>query len=978
MPSDIAAGRAFVELFLKTEKLATGLVAARRSLFDFARSFASAMNPGNLFSRIASAMNPGNLFSRIGDGITSLGKRLAVLGTAPLTALVPTIKAASDAAETLSKYRAVFGDQAGATGAWIDALSDRVGRSVTTIRDSISAYQAFFVGLGFGSDEAARMSREMQALTIDLGSFFNKSDEEAAQRFLSALSGSSEVLDQFGINIKQTALEAELGAMGIRKAWVDVSESEKVLARVSIIRRSMSSQGAIGDAARTADSLANQWKRLKGNLLDLSAAVGGALAPALAPIAGQLSGLLGRFKQWAQANPVIISNLASLAVKTTAAGAGLYALGKATEAGGAMLGLAWTISKVSAMVFVIGPLLFKAASALHLFSFAWAGLRMALAMVGPFLLKVGLMTGGLILSISALAAVFANAKLQGIGMGESVLDLAQKLTGLDNAYSRLNATMSRQRELSDRFQRLADAAGVAPKPLPAAPMAEQTPYEREREELLKKRRELEMKLATRKPPGFFESMIPYSGASAKTEVESLKKDLALIDAQLASVAARRVTKVGTGLANAIYGGLVAPAQSVGQQIGRGLWAGINAAAAKEREARRLFGGDLRRAQAGGMTDPYEREIAMARIDHDRRVAEARTQKARTFDEWAATSGVNLAGATPEQREAARARYEKEEPGLPTGLLDAALEQEIANIRARQAAEKKIADLELQKIVAEGTLTGEALHKARTAIEKELATAEAQARGTSPEDALRRREAEQAVKGKSVDEQNAAELRRANIEATMTGKARERALLEEERAQAIKRAQESGGDVGLVNRLFDARAKKIDQSDKPGTVGGFGASLALLGPNSPIRSLADASKAAGKAMGGLAQVAAAAGMALAAFGGPAGAAAALGTIGESPAGLTPGGRSGATQASLRAAQTAARQFRQRYRGVPRDHAITLDAMREAAGQAEANKAASQQNTGGKTSALSPNSAMEWMTRIERHLTTIADRIGLQFS
>jgi hypothetical protein len=469
-----------------------------------------------------------------------------------------------------------------------------------------------------------------------------------------------------------------------------------------------------------------------------------------------------------------------------------------------------------------------------------------------------------------------------------------------------------------------------------------------------------------------------SDAAEEATLTRLKQDITLIDAQLASIAARRVTKVGSGLANAIYGGLVAPAQSVGQQIGRALWSGINAAAAKEREARRLFGGDLRRAQATGITDPYEREIAQARIEHDRRVAEARTQKARTFDEWASAGGIDLKGATPEQREAARARYEREEPGLPTGLLDAALAQEIANIRERQAAEKRIADLELQKIVAEATLTGEALHKARTAIEKQLAAAEAKARGTSPEDALRRREAEQAVKAKSIDEQNAAELRRATIEATTTGKARERALLEEERAQALKRARESGGDIGVVNRLFDARAKKLEQSDKPGTVGGFGgASLGLLGPNGPMRSLADASKSAGKAMAGLAMVAAGAGKALLAFGGPAAAFQALNATGNPEAAkrfdaLPKPVRSQATQAALRAAQAASR--RQRRKGKTSVREWLFGGLPESGGaKDQAAPAAGQQAAAGPR----PNEIEGWMVRVERNLVGISDKVGLQF-
>src|SRR5690606_31944363 len=118
-----------------------------------------------------------------------------------------------------------------------------VGRSVVDIQDSMSAYQAMFVGLNFDPSQARQMSEALQALALDFGSFFNLSDKEASDRFLSALSGSSEVFDRFGINIKAAAMDQKLLEMGLDKTTATATEQEKVMARVAIITQSLTKQG---------------------------------------------------------------------------------------------------------------------------------------------------------------------------------------------------------------------------------------------------------------------------------------------------------------------------------------------------------------------------------------------------------------------------------------------------------------------------------------------------------------------------------------------------------------------------------------------------------------------------------------------------------------------------------------------------------------------------------------------------------------
>ncbi len=315
----IRAGRAFVELGV-SDKLSAGLRRAQRRLEAF------------------------------GAGVQRLGLRLASIATAAFAPLgIAAVKAASDAEESLSRFAQVFGREAEAAGKFADELAKRVGRSGLAARDALGTFQSFFKGLGFAGPEARELSQTLTELAIDFASFNNLSDEEGIERSISALSGSSEVLDRFGINIKQAALEQELLRMGINKSWTEVTEQEKALARLNVIMRSMGDQGAVGDATRTAGSFANRMKRLRGELRDAAVAIGRALLPVLTPMVKVVTAAVQAVRSWAEQNPRLVATIFGVGAAVVAAGAALIGIGLAISlAGVAMGGLATAVGIVGA------------------------------------------------------------------------------------------------------------------------------------------------------------------------------------------------------------------------------------------------------------------------------------------------------------------------------------------------------------------------------------------------------------------------------------------------------------------------------------------------------------------------------------------------------------------------------------------------------------------------------------------------------
>lgn len=310
MPSAgvLEAGRAVIKLVLEDSQIAKGLKALEHKA------------------------------AKVGQSLVKIGSLGAAAAAGIGAPFIAAIKHASDAQESLSRFKQLFGEQTAAASAFADNLAKAVGRSSLDIKNGLGTFQSFFVGLGFGGEQSRQLSQQLQALSIDFASFNNLSDGEALERFIAALSGSSEVLDKFGINIKQVALQEQLLEMGVKKAWTEVTEQEKAMARLAIIAEAMGDQGAIGNAARTSGSFANQMKALNAQIKDLAVQIGDALLPIVTPLVGQATKIVAQFAEWAKHNADLLISVAKFAAVLGTVSAAAVAVGAVLSSLATILG----------------------------------------------------------------------------------------------------------------------------------------------------------------------------------------------------------------------------------------------------------------------------------------------------------------------------------------------------------------------------------------------------------------------------------------------------------------------------------------------------------------------------------------------------------------------------------------------------------------------------------------------------------------
>jgi len=290
-PGAIKAGDAFVRLSTRDE-LQRGLTRASRRL----KAFGAGMQ-------------------RIGVGMLKITAALA----APAALAV---KAASDMEEAMSKFNVVFGASAKAVKAWGDEYAGQVGRSKRQIVEFLASTQDLFVPLGFASDAAEKMSKEVTQLAVDLASFNNKADADTLRDLQAALTGSSEVMKKYGVIVNETAVKQELLNKGLDPSKATIQQ--KVMARLNIIMAGTAA--AQGDAERTAGSFANQMKRLRANLDDAAVSLGTALLPMLTEFVKNLTDITKRAAKWIEQNKAMVIWGARWVAKIAAIGAAFLAV----------------------------------------------------------------------------------------------------------------------------------------------------------------------------------------------------------------------------------------------------------------------------------------------------------------------------------------------------------------------------------------------------------------------------------------------------------------------------------------------------------------------------------------------------------------------------------------------------------------------------------------------------------------------------
>lgn len=182
------------------------------------------------------------------------------------------IELASDIEEVQNVVDVSFGDMAYRMEAFADSAIEMYGISKLAAKQTGSTFMAMASGMGLASEAAADMSLQLTALSADMASFYNKTQEETAGALKSVFTGETEALKQYGIVMTETNLQAFAYSQGIQKNISAMTQAEKVQLRYNFVMQQTAL--AQGDFARTSGSWANQVKLVKMQFEEFASSLG--------------------------------------------------------------------------------------------------------------------------------------------------------------------------------------------------------------------------------------------------------------------------------------------------------------------------------------------------------------------------------------------------------------------------------------------------------------------------------------------------------------------------------------------------------------------------------------------------------------------------------------------------------------------------------------------------------------------------------
>lgn len=236
---------------------------------------------GNFSKQIIGA----NVFSRAVGFMKSWGQSI--------------IQASSSLTELNSKAEVVFGDAFPRMQGQVGAIAAEVGRSSSAVLQFATDIGAVIKAFDITGPLMENMSAQLAKLAVDMASFHNVSDGEAFMALRSGLTGETEPLKRFGIVLTDVNLKLFAQEKGITKSFSAMNQAQKTVLRYEYIMAKTAD--AQGDAARTADSFANQTRRLQGEIQNLNEEAGRFATPVLAEGIGMVAQSFQQVRLFVQA-----------------------------------------------------------------------------------------------------------------------------------------------------------------------------------------------------------------------------------------------------------------------------------------------------------------------------------------------------------------------------------------------------------------------------------------------------------------------------------------------------------------------------------------------------------------------------------------------------------------------------------------------------------------------------------------------------
>lgn len=207
-----------------------------------------------------------------------------------------SLDAASDVRAAESQFDQTFGDMKKQAKQSLQAISDDTEIATTRMQGDFTKLYAFIKTAGADSATALNISSRAMTAAADNAAYFDRSIEDVTESLQSFLKGNYENDTALGISATETTRNTKANEL-YAKSFKDLSESQKIDVLLSMVEAGNQASGALGQAAREADSWTNVTGELNEAWRQLQATFGEPVLDAMVPL---IQGITGALKEMAE------------------------------------------------------------------------------------------------------------------------------------------------------------------------------------------------------------------------------------------------------------------------------------------------------------------------------------------------------------------------------------------------------------------------------------------------------------------------------------------------------------------------------------------------------------------------------------------------------------------------------------------------------------------------------------------------------
>ena len=209
------------------------------------------------------------------------------------------IESAADVNAANSQFEQTFGSMQSQAESAIATVSKNSGILKTRLQGVGTSIYAFAKTTGMDSADALNMMQEALQVTADSAAYYDRSLEDTAESLKSFLKGNFENDAALGLSCTETTRNAAANKL-YGKSFTELSESQKQLTLLEMVKDANKLSGAMGQASRESDGWENVTGNLKESWNQLLAVVGKPILQVATNIVQKLSSAIAKLTEYAK------------------------------------------------------------------------------------------------------------------------------------------------------------------------------------------------------------------------------------------------------------------------------------------------------------------------------------------------------------------------------------------------------------------------------------------------------------------------------------------------------------------------------------------------------------------------------------------------------------------------------------------------------------------------------------------------------